>query len=88
LIDPGRRRGPDLMAFIGKPLLVGADPDAVEVVGPGRAAIAVTLRGPPEWKDRVLGLADHCRMDVSKVIDRALIDYARKESYNEEAPSR
>jgi hypothetical protein len=53
-----------------------------------RPAIAVTLRGSPAWKSWVEGLADHCRLDVAKVIDRALIDYARKEGYKAEAPSR
>jgi hypothetical protein len=54
----------------------------------GRQAIAVTLRGTPAWKDWVEELAEHCRLDVAKVIDRALIDYARKEGFKREAPSR
>jgi hypothetical protein len=53
-----------------------------------RPAIAVTLRGGPDWKGWVEGLANHCRMDVAKVIDRALIDYARKEGFKPEAPQR
>jgi hypothetical protein len=53
-----------------------------------RPAIAVTLRGSPEWKTWVECLADHCRLDVAKVIDRALVDYARKEGFKAEAPSR
>lgn len=53
-----------------------------------RPAIAVTLRGSPEWKSWVEDLADHCRLDVAKVIDRALIDYARKEGFKAEAPQR
>jgi hypothetical protein len=53
-----------------------------------RPAIAVTLRGSAEWKEWVEGLADYCRLDVAKLIDRALIDIARKEGYKAEAPSR
>jgi hypothetical protein len=53
-----------------------------------RPAIAVTLRGSEAWKAWVEGLANHCRLDVAKVIDRALIDYARKEGFNKEAPRR
>ena len=55
---------------------------------PDRPAIAVTLRGSEEWKSWVEGLADHCRTDVAKVIDRALIDLARKEGYKPDAPRR
>jgi hypothetical protein len=53
-----------------------------------RPGIAVTLRGSPEWKEWLEGLAFHCRLDVAKVIDRALIDYAKKEGYGREAPRR
>jgi hypothetical protein len=53
-----------------------------------RPAIAVTLRGSPEWKAWVEGLAEYCRLDVAKLIDRALVDMARKEGYNVDAPSR
>jgi hypothetical protein len=76
----------DLMAFIGMPLLVGANPDASEAIGP--VMLSIRLVGAPEWKDWVEGLAGHCRLDVSKLIDRALIDYAKKEGYKKEAPSR
>lgn len=59
-----------------------------KALAPGRPPVQVTLRGSEEWKHWVQGLADHVRSDVAKVIDRALIDYARKEGYDPNAPSR
>ena len=54
----------------------------------GASTIAVTLRGSPEWKAWVEALARHTRLDVSKMIDRALIDFANKEGFDREAPER
>jgi hypothetical protein len=45
-------------------------------------------QGDPEGKAWLEGLAEHCRLDVAKVIDRALIDYAKHEGYEPEAPQR
>lgn len=53
-----------------------------------RKTIAVTIKGSPEWKDWIDGLADHCRLDVAKVIDRAVIEYAKTEGYDRKAPQR
>jgi len=63
-------------------------PKAEKARKPDRPAIAVTLRGGPDWKEWLEGFADHCRSDVSKVIDKALIQYAKSEGYNKEAPRR
>jgi hypothetical protein len=52
------------------------------------STIAVTLRGSPEWKAWVEALAKHTRLDVAKVIDRALIDFAAKEGFEQAAPER
>jgi hypothetical protein len=52
------------------------------------SSIAVTLRGSPEWKAWVEALARHARLDVAKVIDRALVDFAAKEGFDQEAPER
>ncbi len=54
----------------------------------GRKAIAVVVKGGPEWKAWLEGLADHCRTDVAKVIDKALTEYAKSEGYDQEAPRR
>jgi hypothetical protein len=74
----------DLLDYIAEDC---REPDLLDQLD-GRLAIAVTLRGSEPWKAWVEGLANHCRLDVAKVIDRALIDYARKEGFNKEAPRR
>jgi hypothetical protein len=53
-----------------------------------RKTIAVTIKGSPEWKEWIDGLADHCRLDVAKVIDLAVVRYAETEGYNRKAPQR
>jgi hypothetical protein len=53
-----------------------------------RKTIAVTIKGDPAWKQWLEGLANHCRLDIAKVIDRAVIDYAKREGYAREAPRR
>jgi hypothetical protein len=55
---------------------------------PERKAIAVTLKASPEWKEWLEGLAAHCRSDVAKTIDRALVMLARGENYDGEPPAR
>lgn len=52
------------------------------------STIAVTIRGSQEWKSWIEALATHARLDVAKVIDRAVIDFAKKEGFQPEAPKR
>jgi hypothetical protein len=54
----------------------------------GRKPVAVTLKGSPEWKAWLEGLSEHCRLDVAKVIDLALVDYAKRAGYDSPAPLR
>ena len=53
-----------------------------------KKTIAVTIKGDPEWKEWLEDLAGYCRVDVAKVIDKALIGYAKSEGYDQEAPRR
>jgi hypothetical protein len=53
-----------------------------------RLAIVVTLKGSPEWKAWVDELADLCRTDTSKLIDMALVDFAKARGFKKEAPRR
>jgi hypothetical protein len=53
-----------------------------------RRAVAVTLKGSEKWKEWLEGLATHCRSDVAKVIDRALVELAKREGYDAPAPLR
>jgi hypothetical protein len=53
-----------------------------------RKMIAVTIKGSPEWKEWVDGLARYCRLDVAKVFDLAVVQFAKGEGYSPEAPER
>jgi hypothetical protein len=53
-----------------------------------RKTIAVTIKGSPQWKQWIDGLAEHCRLDVAKVIDVAVVRYAEAEGYAPKAPQR
>ncbi len=48
----------------------------------------LSIRGSGEWRDWVGRLADHNRLKVADVIDRALLAYAKQEGFNEPAPRR
>jgi hypothetical protein len=74
----------EIMAFIGRPLLVGADPDAVEaMVGlESRVRSAITnIRSTPEWKEWLVRFSDHVRKDATDAVDEALLRYARAEGF-------
>ena len=59
-------------------------PVGAEGIEPSRLPCA----GRAEWKAWVEALAAHSRLDVAKVIDRALIDFATKEGFTTKAPER
>ncbi len=48
----------------------------------------LSIRGSEAWRVWVGRLADHGRLKVADVIDRALIAYARQEGFDEPAPRR
>jgi hypothetical protein len=50
--------------------------------------VVLTLRGSPGWKKWVDQLAAHFRTDASKLIDVALVEYARNHGFEKEAPKR
>jgi hypothetical protein len=65
-----------------------APPSAKAKPSADRPAIAVTLRGSPEWKAWIEEGARYCRTDVAKLIDAAVVDYLRGRSFKKEAPER
>jgi hypothetical protein len=75
----GTDMGPAMMA---KKKAEGSSPAS------DRKTIAVTIKGSPEWKEWIEGLAEHCRLDVAKVIDLAVVDFAKSEGYERKAPQR
>jgi hypothetical protein len=56
--------------------------------GVGAKPTAVTVKGSPEWREWVNRGARHCRTEVAKVIDAALVDYFKARGFTEEAPER
>ena len=48
----------------------------------------VNIKASIEWKAWLDGLVRHCRSDAAKVIDQALIQYAKEEGYDKEVPQR
>lgn len=84
------RPASDLMEFIGRPLLVSANPDAVELVPPsGNWRIHVLgLKGFPEWKDWLDRFTAFKKaMATSQIVEAALRFYAKHEGF-EEPPQR
>jgi len=53
-----------------------------------RPPLAVTVRGCKAWKAWVEDLAGACRMDVSTLVDTALVELAKARGFDEPAPRR
>jgi hypothetical protein len=49
---------------------------------------ALTIKGTLEWRDWVDRGARHCRTDVAKLVDAALLEYLKARGFTEEAPER
>lgn len=78
--------GPDLMAFIGRPLLVSPNPEAVEAIEATSRSVRVRVAG--EWAAWLERAAKHCRTDIAKLIDAAVADYVKARGFSEEPPER
>lgn len=75
------RPGPELVAFIGRPLLVGINPEAVEAIKPsgkGQKPLVIGLRGSAEYKAWLVALAEHEGMTVSQLCLYVVRKYARQ----------
>ncbi len=53
-----------------------------------RRPTVLTVKGTPEWKEWLAKLAKHCRMKTAVVVDLALIDFAKKQGFDEPPPER
>jgi hypothetical protein len=49
---------------------------------------ALTIRGSLEWRAWVQRASEHCRTDVAKLVDAALIRYMKEQGFSEEPPKR
>lgn len=54
----------------------------------GRRANSLSIKAAPEWYEWVKEGAEHCRTDVAKLIDAALIDYLKRQGFEKPAPRR
>jgi hypothetical protein len=82
------RPASELLAFIGRPLLIGANPDAVEMMDAEAKAMAIQVRGSDAWKAWAEELAQFDTRPVAALVDRALRRYAREIGFPKEAPER
>lgn len=56
--------------------------------GPTKRPTAFAIKGSLEWRSWVEGGAEHCRTDVSKLIDAALVEYLKARGYENPPPKR
>lgn len=78
----------DLMAFIGRPLLVAADPDTVEAMPCKLKPMILQLRGSQAFKDWIEEGAEFVGLSVTSIVVLALRHYAVSIGFNEPCPPR
>jgi Meiotically Up-regulated Gene 113 (MUG113) protein len=83
------RPAPDLMEFIGRPLLVCTNPDAVEAMESADSrAIVVSMKGTVEFRDWLNELAEYDRSTAVQVIEKCAVLYAKTVGFTRPAPKR
>lgn len=84
------RPAADLLAFIGRPLLVGPNPETVEAIDPRpvERSHVLHVKGCLAWKLWLESLADYARVAMPTLVDHALVEYARKVGYQIPPPKR
>ena len=55
---------------------------------PGIRPTALTIKGGLDWRAWVERGAKHCRTDVAKLVDAALVDYLQTRGFTEPPPER
>lgn len=55
---------------------------------PSGGAPALSIRGSAEWREWVQRGTEHCRLDVAKAVDAALIEYFKAKGFTEAPPKR
>lgn len=80
--------GPDLMAFIGRPLFVSANPDTVEAMACFVKPMILQVRGSEEFKVWFEELARFDGLTPTGVFDRAVRKYAKEVGFIKEPPKR
>jgi len=79
----------ELMEFIGRPLLIGANPDAVEAMpfAAGQPTL-FAVKGKPSWHAWLKEYADSLGMDATVAIDNALRQQAKRDEFPKPMPKR
>jgi hypothetical protein len=80
-----KRNGPPASA---EPAAIPKRRGRPKVSAEGPKGNVLSIRGSVEWRAWVGRLADHSRLKVADVIDRALLVYAKQEGFTESAPRR
>ncbi len=71
----------DLMEFINRPLLVGANPEAVEVMVQICRVTLLNLKGSEEERDFIRSMSDDSGVSASEIVRRGLAMWATKRGY-------
>lgn len=48
----------------------------------------ISIRGTEAWRDWLNRLSEHCRTDAAKLVDAALVAYAKSQGFDEPPPKR
>lgn len=75
-------------ATMPKPKKKAAAPVAQPTPPASARPTALTIKGNREWREWVDRGAEHCRTDVAKAVDAALIEFFKGKGFTEPAPKR
>ncbi len=79
----------ELMQFLRRPLFVSANPEITEAMPPiGLKPLVASFKGSAEFDTWFSGLADHCRLTASALIEHALVAFAEQRGYKKPPPKR
>jgi hypothetical protein len=80
------RPAAELMTFIGRPLLVGANPNAVEAMEPAsidNRVMVIALKGSPEFRDWLSAVSKKSRIPATSIVEVALAEWASRNGHSE-----
>lgn len=82
------RPAPELMAYIGRPLLVGANPAIVEALKPALESVSnvMSIRGTAAWKEWLDRYAARRRVPSTALIDQVLAEAAERDGFEPPPP--
>lgn len=78
----------ELMAFIGKPLLVGANSDSVEAMESHSKALLCAFKGSKAFADWFDELVAHTRLPATVLIEHSLVVFAKQHGFTKAPPER